>query len=457
MRMEQQPNRLFLLYELKRWLPFITVLLLRIWTAGGSPVLWMREAVLCMAVVGYAVAKRRACRYRMGQTDNGAFYSLGVRQGVVCRRTLHINAADAASVEIERSLPAALFGGRRVRVNTAGLRRRSDAVLYLSAAQVRHLFFLHDRASGRLKARFWPVLVLALSGSNAAVGLLTAVPLLRQAGKLLGEQPLPDAVSAIQQVLAAEIPSALYTIGNLLLIGWGVAALNTFLRYVGFYATVQGEQLHLVSGLFTRRDVLIDRDKITAIELRQTFMMRILGLYTAVITAAGYGRDPGARPVLVPAADPQTVSASLQQLLPDYPLHRSCVRVMRQAWGRYMAAPLLLTAAGAVLWTFGGVWHAPAFVAAVFGVWWSCIRWIGWGSAGFGVGEHAVTVRYPRGLALYQVQLPRETVDYMTVTQSVWQRRRGTCTVTVRCFGEKKRRHRVWGLPYDAVAYEIGK
>lgn len=46
-------------------------------------------------------------------------------------------AEDAASVEVERSPLMWLFGGRRVRVNTAGLRRRADATLYLPARTAR--------------------------------------------------------------------------------------------------------------------------------------------------------------------------------------------------------------------------------------------------------------------------------------------------------------------------------
>ena len=57
--------------------------------------------------------------------------------GVVLRRVLRISAEDAASVEMERTPLLWLLGGRRIRVNTAGLRRKSDAVLYLSAAQAK--------------------------------------------------------------------------------------------------------------------------------------------------------------------------------------------------------------------------------------------------------------------------------------------------------------------------------
>ncbi len=453
--MEQRPHGAYILYDMRRWWP----LLLWLFLSALIPLVNLRATVrallLCTALVGYSVIKRNSARYRVGRTQNG-FCSIGVRQGALMRRSLHIRAEDAASVEIERTLLLALCGGRRVRVNTAGLRRRSDAVLYLSAKQVRRLFLLKDRSVQRFRARVWPVVVTAISGSNAAVGLLTAAPALRQLSTLLGEWFSVDAVGLLQRFPIEQIPSALRLVANLLLIGWGVAVLNTFLRYIGFYAAVQNNQLHLVSGLFTRRDVLIDRDKITALELRQTLLMRLQGLYTAVITAAGYGRDLGARPVLIPAADPKTLREGVERLLPGYPLKKGKIAATRRAFWRYVALPLLFTAVGLPPWMAGGFWQVPAFVCTVVGIWWLAVRFLGFRSAGFGADEIAVTVWYPRGLAFYRVYLPREAVDHITVTQSVWQRRNGTCTVTVRSFGDKKRRHRVWGLPYEAVVNEIG-
>lgn len=453
--MEQRPYGAYIVYDMRRW--WFLLLWTFLYTLIPSTDLRtiVRVFLLYAALLGYSVTKWNSSRYRVGRTQNG-FYSIGVRQGVFMRHSLHIHAEDAASVEIERTLFLGLCGGRRVRVNTAGLRRRSDAVLYLSAKQVRRLFLLKDRSKQRFRARLWPVIVTAISGSNAAVGLLTAAPALRQLSTLLGEWFSVDAVGLLQRFPLVQLPSALRIVANLLLIGWGVAVLNTFLRYIGFYATVQNNQLHLVSGLFTRRDVLIDRDKITALELRQTLLMRLQGLYTAVITAPGYGRDPGARPVLIPAADPKTLCEGLESLLPGYPLKKGKVKVARRAWWRYVALPLMLTIAGVLPWMAGGLWRVPAFVCTVFGLWWLAVRFFGFCSAGFGADETAVTVWYPRGLAFYRVYLPREAVDHITVTQSVWQRQSGTCTVTVRSFGDKKRRHRVWGLSYEAVRYEIG-
>ena len=224
--------------------------------------------------------------------------------------------------------------------------------------------------------------------------------------------------------------------------------LRSLLRYGGFHARREGGRLHMTFGVIFRTDTLIDSRRVTALELRQTLFMKLFGLHTAAITAAGYGREKGVRPVIVPAAGRKELCGLLDRLLPDFPLHSSCLRPRRTALMSYAAPPLLVCAASLVPLWLGGVGRSIAAIGFAVGLWWLIIRLIGFAQAGFGVGREAVVIRYPRGLALYEVHVPLEVTDCLIVTQNPFQRRTGTCTLEVRCFGEKRRRHRVRALPY---------
>ena len=60
-------------------------------------------------------------------------------------------------------------------------------------------------------------------------------------------------------------------------------------------------------------------------------------------------------------------------------------------------------------------------------------------------------------MAFYEVHVPLEVADCAILTRSPWQVRSGTCTVELRCFGEKRRRHRVRALPYDQARALVGR
>lgn len=444
--MELRPHPLYIWYDARKW---IWLLLIPVLRAVFSPrdaifilLSSLRDLGLALLLIGYSAMKWRGARYRL---HNG----ITLDQGLLFRHSLRVVADDAASVEVERTPFMWLLRGCRVRINTAGLRRRADATLYLPARTAHGLLGTQARKqSRRYSARPWPILVLAASGSNAAVGLLTLAPALRQSGRVLGAQ-VPDRVyGLVDRILSLGLPPLLNSLANLLVLSWGVAFLGSWLRNTGFTACRAGSELHLASGLLTRRHIVIDSRKITALELRQTLFMKMFRLYTATITAAGYGREKGARPVVVPAARARELCAALDGLMPDYPICSSCLRPKFSSIMRYIGTPLSWMAVGLLPLWLGGVWKMVAAIWFIGTTWWLLIRLAGFFWSGFGVSSEAVTMRYTRGLALYAVHVPLEVADCAIISRSPWQVRFDTCTVELHCFGEKHRRHRVLALPY---------
>ena len=403
---------------------------------SAAPIDWVPLTLACMwALAGYCTV----C-YRLSDTPA----CVTVQQGLLVRRTLYLAMQDTATVTGEMSPLLRLLGAGRVRLGTAGLRRKSDATLYLP-------YGLWQKLIGRrcgaavYRAKWWPVLLLALSGSNAAVGVLTAVPLLRRIG----------ALSGVQLGQLSQLPALITTAGNLLLIGWGFSFCKTLLGNYGFCACKQGKQLRLCSGWITRRTVLIDTERITALEIRQTLLMRLFGVRSAGITAAGYGREQGVRPVLIPAASARQMAAALDGLLGNFPVCCSLLRPARGQLLRYLLLPLVLCPAGALWLLVPQIGGILCLLWCGVCVWWMAIRRIGYRSAGLGMNEQAVSLRCYRGLALFELHLPREVTDALVLTQSPRQRKKGICTVTVRCFGEKRRRYRIPAIPYAPLCERI--
>ena len=451
-------NRLhpiYIFYDAQKWIPFLLIPVLRALFAPRDAfyilLASLRDVGLAVLLLIYSILKWRQARYSL---HNG----LTLEQGLINRRRLRLMADDAASVEVERTPLMWICGARRVRINTAGLRHRSDATIYMSVTNAGRLLRAGARRwTGVYAARLWPVTVMAASSSNAALGFLTLAPIVRQLGRLVGEQLSDQVYNVVGRVLYLGLPPLLESVANLFVLGWAFSFVRTLLRYAGFYARQEGDQLHLVSGLVTRRDVLIDAGKITTLELRQTLFMKLFRLRTATITAAGYGREKGARPVIVPGARVKELCAALDTLLPDYPICSSCLRPTRRSLPVYILPPFLTIAAAALPLALGGLWNMAALLWGLFGLWWFAVRLIGYLRAGFGVSRDAVTIRYSRGLAFYEVHVPLEVADCAILTRSPWQIRSGTCTVELRCFGEKRRRHRVRALPYDQALALVGR
>ncbi len=439
-----RPHGAYAVYGITRFWWLWVLPLWRLLT-GRPPTL--REWIPIAVLFAYALVRFYRCRYRLRESQDGRFHSVEVQQGVWIRHTVHLCAENAASVEVECTPLLWVLHGRRVRISTTGLRRRADVVLYLSATHAARLFVTETTAL-RPRGSLIRTVIFALSGSNAAVGLLSVSPLLRQMATSLRDFITQTVTDTSGNRLWTGLPSLLRTAGILLLAGWVFSAIRTFLRYVGFSAARTDDHLCLRSGWFTRRDIRIDCDKVMAFEVRQTLTMRILQVYTAVVTAAGYGRDVGARPVLVAAADRDTLYRERERLLPAFS-DDLCRLIPCSALLSYVGIPLLVLGLWCVTVLYGLWWRPLSLFGVFLCAWWLLVRILGGTQAGYDRSDTVTLLCYPRGLALHRVTILNRAVDCLTVLRSPWQRYRGLCTVRLRCFGEKHRQHRVKGISYE--------
>lgn len=448
-----RPHPIYLYYDSKKWLLILLIPALRATLTNQSAealiISSLRDAAIAGILLIYSFFKWKQSRYSLHD-------GLTFQRGLLWQRTLHVMLGDAASVEVERTPLMWLTKSRRIRINTAGLRKRSDATVYLPKS-VTEKYNKKISRSRRYASHVLPVVVMSASSSNAAVGLLTLAPAIRQTGQFIGREVSGEVYGLISSLLSLGLPPLLNAVANVLVLGWFFAFLRTFTRTAGFYTEREGDQLHLISGLLTRRDTYIDCSRITTLELRQTLFMRMFRLYTVTITAAGYGREKGARPIIVPAAHPHELCTALDTLLPEYPTCSVDLRPVKKALWTYTWQPLLLTLGSILPLISGGVWTMLAAIWFIAGVWWLCIRLAGFLRAGFGICGGAVTMRYAYGLALYEIHIPREVADCVVISRNPLQKRRGTCTVELRTFGEKRRRHRVIGLSYELAKVLVEK
>ncbi len=430
-------------YNSRKWCLLLLVPFLRafVWDQQGWTLVFASawDIILSGVLIVLSLVRWRGSRYRIHR-------GLQISHRFLWFHRLWVQAEDAASIEVECTPLMALFGARRVRMNTAGLRSRSDATVMMSAENSRLLLGQKRLPVSQRMCSWWAVTLMAASGSNAALGMLTLAPVLRQAAGLLGEDK-NKFINEAGRLFATALPAVLQIMANLMLLGWGFAFANQWMRTHGFYAGKSGASLHIKSGLFTRRDIRIDMHKITTLELRQTLLMRLFRLYTATITAAGYGRERGTRPVLVPAARSRHMRTLLNRLLTNFPVSAVSLRPVKSGWIRYVGPPLI--AFLLFFFTWAMAWEKILSLIGIIGsAWWMLVRLIGFFHSGMGVSHHAVSIRYPKGLAFYEVHIPLEVADSITITRLHLRRPGDLCTVEVRTFGEKRRRHRVYGLPY---------
>lgn len=433
-------------YRFRRGLPLLLLPLLRLLrtpSAEGRLLtvsLWELAVALLLFLLAVARYRRQTAvlRGRLFVTRHGVWWR--------CRRYTPLRAV--ATVQFTRSPLMTLCRAVRLRIGTAAPCRELPLLFRRAAldnadrcALFRPLWF----------PRLVPLLVLAFSGSNAALGLLALVPLFRWLSGLPETQQLPaQALNTLQLFLSEDLPPLLRALAGLFLLGWSVAFIRSLVRYAGFSVARQPDTLQLKTGLLTRHTIYIHTAHITSVGLRQTLITGLLGLYTVSLAAAGYGRERDVRPVLLPALRRHTLRAALSALLPSVAADFRCIRPDRRAVYRYALPPLIGSLLSPVPLLYRPSLAPLTAVLCPLCLWWLLIRLWGHHRAVLGIANDGgcLLLGFPRGLALYEQRLFTRHIDSITLTRSPWQRRRGLCNITVACYGEK-RRHTVRALPFE--------
>lgn len=219
----------YVLYDARKWILLLLAPLLRTALAPpASPQEWilavlssLRDAGLAAFLIAWSIWRWQWSGYQFHQ-------GLTAVQGPLLRRFSRIPEQAAASLEMVCSPLMWLMRCRRIQINTAGLRRRSDVTLYLPTAEAHRLLPRPGKQTGRFSARPWPVAIMAASSSNAALGLLSLAPALRQVSRLLGRELPTEVMTLAGRVVRWGLPPFLEIAANLLVAGWCFAFLRHF-------------------------------------------------------------------------------------------------------------------------------------------------------------------------------------------------------------------------------------
>jgi putative membrane protein len=177
--------------------------------------------------------------------------------------------------------------------------------------------------------------------------------LVERGTEAVAERVPTDPVGIVATVAGGVLLVAVFAAAGSLLVDWG------------FRLRAEGERLTAERGLFTRRTVSIDRDRIRGLDVRDTPLRRPFGL-AAVTAIAGGVRGAGGRTTLAPVVADDAVIPLLRSVDPPAPepaaplaAHPPPARTRRLA--RALSLPALATALALLL----GWWWAAA-VALVF-------------------------------------------------------------------------------------------
>ncbi|MBE6807208.1 MAG: hypothetical protein E7527_04260 [Ruminococcaceae bacterium] len=387
-------------------------------------------------------------------------HSLVLRRGILWRRTTRIPLPLITTLTVERPLWLRLSGGARVVADTdAGHHRLADLTLLVTRRQSG--IFLPDANRIRFRASGGRIFLLSVLSSDSLGGFLLLITVLRHGSILLGEGLQKTVFDNLQSAAEAQavIPKTAAIVALALTAAWLTGTVRLFLRHLPFRVCRTADTLTVYTGFFTRRVHCCALGAVHYLDRRQTLSAYLLGLFTGYVSCTGYGKDRNTRAVLIPPCRPARLCLEERLFLPALAHHSLSIHPAKGALWRYWQGPLCLLGAlplGAFLggYLFPHWRHLIAYLAAMAALpclWLLLVRWADRRTAGLGCEAGCFCLSYSRFLTLHRVTLPRDKVALILTRQSLWQKRRGLCTIKIYSHHEFRRPHPVRHLPLDEV------
>ena len=419
------------------------------WVAGA----WL-DILILLLMVGIAVLRWRSTR--LWWDDK----LLHIRSGLILRTHTVLPWKRIVTLGRADTYYLRPFGAIRLRVDTLGGRARTpDFTILLSRENAAALGRCQMGAPSR-KTAFSPstisILAQSLLSSNSIAGIVFAATFVSQSGRLLGDALTGEIVGVFEQAartLALGIPPAAAALALLLLVGWAVSFLRTFCSYKDMQASVCDGRLRIKRGLISKREVSINCDEVGYLSLRQSLLMRSLGLCALYISAVGCAGRSAA--CLVPAAGSAACVSALRRFFPHLapapasvtPGGKGALRFIMAAVWPLVCIPLVCAA---LLWAVpdwrafilftGGMAMAPA-------LYFFALRVTDFRTSGAGKKGDVYTLRYSKGFSLHTVVAQRAKIVQIQLRQSWFQRRTGRCDVIIHTKSQGRSLHLLRGLP----------
>ena len=388
----------------------------------------------------------RRCRF-------GSQRGFSLSDGVLASHSLRLPEDSISCMVLHRSPLYALFGAARVSVRDASFSKMKTRFLTLSKRDASRLLRKHmplgeKESAAAVSAAPREIFFLALSGSDAASGLLLLIPALSKLRRLgvdlLGRlfdktssmlSAVPDSAREDMYLSAVSALSAAVTVAALIALGgWAFSVLCISSANARFDAISSGDTLIIRRGMLSRKAVYIPKSHVCGTVTRRTLLLLLLGRASVDVLSDGCPETP-----LIPAAAISEIPKKLARL--GFAADEKLLSVEADKGSRAHIFLPRFAAAAAVTLIFLRLsrgndaerFISLAFIPAVIlMIWYALTAFVGSKMSCAALESGCIEITGTRFFTIRTVRISRRSVCEIKIKQSPFQKRKGLCDLYIR-------------------------
>ncbi len=465
---------IYIVESMKRFVLLLLLPLIRgLLSLRGSVLAWLSgvwfDIIVLALILILGLTVWACCSYRI--LPDGVQISTGVLR----KENRMFPYEKLSSLSYEK--PFYLIPLRAVRVyldTDAGYSSALDASMTIPKEAAEQLFNTAIRWLSATQAvkrvyqpKFHSIAILSFLTSSTLTGAIYFWTFFSQSGKIFGsdfQDFIYTGLTDMVNLLAFGLPPAAAILAYVILGCWLLAFLMGLIRYRGFTALRKGNTVQINTGVLVWRRYLLQVDRIHLVEIRQSLITKLLGLYSVFVRCTGYGKRRNEAAVLMPAANRQEARRTLGLVLPEITQGESTVRPKPRTLSRFLYIPILIilgigAAFGLLihfLHSFRDTLLFVGIMAELPAVWYLLVKITSYFHTGLGFDGKVCTCRCTFGFRIHTYAVPQQKISKLTYRQSIFQRYLGFCDLLIYPYAERSRRIVVPNLSLKEVNELLG-
>lgn len=405
------------------------------------------NALYVTVILSYYLFSYRNFKYYFD--DN----SVHICEGVLIHQYYRIPYTKIRTIVFYRDIPSSLFGAERISFDTpAGSRRKYDITAYFSrrnAKAMREGMHQGDTVLSSYPSNTISIILMSAFWSNPVTGLIFIVPVIDNAGKILGREAANSMIrSSIHSqwfYYANFISPAAATLAAVILLSWAVSMLMHFLRYVRLCTYRLQDAIVIVRGIISHSMTYTKVSEMSSVNIDQSLLMRLLRVQSCSISVIGSGKLKGDKGMILSAENTRAVHRKMTALTGIDHHELQTLSVAHRSIFSYIYLPLLSLLVPLGLMLLQGVLPKLrstisflAYIALIVVLWWLLFRIFAYRSAHIGFNRQSMIVCTFHRLTVRKSYIPFRNIQKVEITQSIFQQRSGKCNIKVYLNFEKR-------------------
>lgn len=408
------------------------------------------NALYVFSILFYTIYLYRGFTYRIDERG------ISVKSSVLIKKYFTLPYDKIQTVTIRRDIISAIFGAVKISADTAaGSGKKYDAEGFFSKKRAKNMLNIISKDNEEkniYRSNIVNIILMSVFRSNPITGLLFIIPVIYQTGKIIGsemtERIVKGSLDIRNSLFTVYFSPAVSALIAVIMMCWMLSVLVFFLRYARFRSCRIGDFIKASRGILNKSIIFTKISGISAITIDRTFLMSILGIYSSGFYVIGSEKLKGDKSILIAPEKEDKIKNNIF-LLTDINTDeiRSVYTEKNTLWS-YIYLPLFLimmsTSLIAVDFMFGKageILRVAMILCIILFIWWTVFRIFAHKNSHIGLCNNSFSICCYKRLTLKKYIIPYDKIQYIGMTQNIFQRRKGTCNIKVYMYSEKKSVH----------------